>query len=218
MDLGRAFGYPFKDPNWIVKLLIGGVLSIVTLGILPIGYTVRVIRSVMQGNEETMPEWDDFGGDLIRGIMVYVGSLVYFIPLILVSCCIGLIGAVSEDLAGVLNCLFAPIAFVYSIAASLALLPAVLQYAATDDFSGSYFNFGARFSEITASLGNLVMLVIYVWIVQFAVGIVATIGLIACGIGLLVPFVGYVIGGHLLAQYGQSSGLGLPAKRGGEIF
>lgn len=42
MDLGRAFNYPFKDPGWIVKLLIGAILSIVTLGIIPLGYQVRV--------------------------------------------------------------------------------------------------------------------------------------------------------------------------------
>ncbi len=218
MDLGRAFNYPFKDSNWIVKLLIGAVLMIVTLGIIPLGYQIRIIREVMRGDDSKMPEWDDFGGDLMRGIMVVLGYLIYYFPIILIYCCVAIVGAGSEDLGNLLNCLILPLVLLYSLAAALAAIPAVVHYAATDDFSGSFLNFSARFSDATSNLGNLIMLIIYIIIVQFAMGIVGGLTMILCGIGLLAYFAGNIVmTGHLMGQYGSSIGLGSPAKRG-EFF
>lgn len=215
MDLGRAFNYPFKDSGWIVKLLIGAILSIVTLGIIPLGYQVRVIREVMRGDDSKMPEWDDFGGDLVRGIMVIIGYLVYYFPIILLYCCVAIVGAGSEDLGNVLSCLIFPVVILYVLVAALVAIPAMIHYAATDDFSGSFLNFGARFSDATTNLGNLVMLIIYILIVQFAMGIVGGITIWLCGLGLLAYFAGNIVmTGHLMGQYGSSIGLDSPMKRG----
>ncbi|MBZ0304830.1 MAG: DUF4013 domain-containing protein [Anaerolineae bacterium] len=218
MDLGRAFGYPLRDPGWVVKLLIGAVLTIVTLGIIPLGYQMRVIRNVMRGDDNQMPEWNDFGGDLMRGIMVIIGYLVYYFPIIVVYCCIAMVGAASEDLGNVLNCLILPVVLLYSLIAALVAIPAVIHYAASDDFSGSFLNFGARFSDATSNLGNLVMLIIYLIIVQFVMGAIGGLTMILCGVGLLAYFAGNIVmTGHLMGQYGSSIGLGSPAKRG-EFF
>lgn len=218
MDLGRAFNYPFKDSNWIVKLLIGAVLMIVTLGIIPLGFQIRIIRNVMRGDDSKMPEWDDFGGDLMRGIMVVLGYLIYYFPIILVYCCVAIVSAGSEDLGNLLNCLLLPLILLYSLAAALAAIPAVIHYAATDDFSGSFLNFSARFSDATSNLGNLIMLIIYIIIVQVAMGIVGGLTIWLCGLGLLAYFAGNIVmTGHLMGQYGSSIGLGSPAKRG-EFF
>lgn len=162
-----------------------------------------------------MPEWDDFGGDLVRGIMVIIGYLVYYFPIILLYCCVAIVGAGSEDLGNVLSCLILPVVILYALVAALVAIPAMIHYAATDDFSGSFLNFGARFSDATTNLSNLVMLIIYILIVQFAMGIVGGITIWLCGLGLLAYFAGNIVmTGHLMGQYGSSIGLDSPMKRG----
>ncbi len=219
MDLGRAFNYVTKDENWLVKLLIGAVLSIVTLGIIPLGYQVRIIRDVLRGDDEKMPEWDDWGGDLVRGIMVLVAYFVYSIPLLIVVCCLSLVGGVSEDLAGVLWCFSLPVFFIYGLGLALIGIPAMVNYAATDNFTDAFFNFGARFREATVHISDLIMLVVLIIIVQFVGNLVGGTLIWLCGLGLLAYYAGNIVmTGHLIGQFGQKIGMGTPAKRGGDLF
>lgn len=46
VDIGRAITYVFQDPQWLKKVLIGGLLSLIPIiGWLIIGgYWLRVIR------------------------------------------------------------------------------------------------------------------------------------------------------------------------------
>lgn len=71
LDFGRAFRFVFEDPDWIKKMLIGGLmafLGIFLIGTLwAIGYWTRLIRRVAAGEERPLPEWDDLGGLLRDG-------------------------------------------------------------------------------------------------------------------------------------------------------
>jgi hypothetical protein len=86
-DLGKAFSFPFKDPNWVAKFLLGAlfmVLSIFLVGIFIIaGYFVQVIQRVMRREANPLPEWEDVGVKLVLGFKFCVVYLVYILPIIL---------------------------------------------------------------------------------------------------------------------------------------
>lgn len=88
--------FPFDDPRWQNKALIGGLLGIGSILLFPIslvlalplsGYSLRLMRQVIQGNEPAMPEWDDWGELFTNGIKAWVVGFVYFLPMMIVLCC-----------------------------------------------------------------------------------------------------------------------------------
>ena len=124
MDIGLALTYVTRDPQWLKKVLIGGLimlvsipLSIVLVGFLGFfivgGYGIAVTRNVIQGTEYPLPEWTDFGAFLTSGFKAFVGYMVWALPLIVLSVCNQLFGSTSDE-AGALSllvslCLLTPL-------------------------------------------------------------------------------------------------------------
>src|SRR5919109_3200272 len=99
LDLGRAFRFVIDDPEWVKKIIIGGLfalLSVILVGApFVAGYFVRLLRNVARGEARPMPEWDDLGGlftDGIRALAVYLGHLlaVMIVPAS-IGCLVGLV-------------------------------------------------------------------------------------------------------------------------------
>jgi len=65
MDVGKAFSYVFQDKQWIGKIVIGAVLSFFSFLLIPIplimGWSVGITRNVMDGLEDPMSAWEDWG-------------------------------------------------------------------------------------------------------------------------------------------------------------
>lgn len=88
--------WPFKDPEWKNKFIIGSALALAgtliplvgLLGLLVVyGYALIIMRQVMQGEAPKLPKWDKLGEMFIDGLKAMVSSLGYFIPVVLISCC-----------------------------------------------------------------------------------------------------------------------------------
>ena len=67
IDLGRAFRFVPEDPDWIKKILIGGVFMLLSAragGRRLRGRLRRAPRSRRSaaGEPRPLPEWDDLGG------------------------------------------------------------------------------------------------------------------------------------------------------------
>ncbi len=67
-DLQALFAFPFKDPEWQQKALIGSLL--VLLGfVIPIvptiflmGYLAQIMKGIIRTNRKPfLPKWDDWG-------------------------------------------------------------------------------------------------------------------------------------------------------------
>lgn len=125
-----ATNYPKSGPDAPKTILIGGVLTILSVLILPlfllIGYTVRVVRSVAEG-EETPPTFDDWGDMLVDGVKGFAITVAYFfIP-----------AAIFAGFA-VMAAVVAPtrVAAVMLVVGALAILPMTLAvwYVATAGF------------------------------------------------------------------------------------
>jgi len=58
MDFGRAFTYPFDDPDWLRKLAIIALISLIPIfgWFVLMGYIVEITRRVIYHEEVLLPE------------------------------------------------------------------------------------------------------------------------------------------------------------------
>ncbi|HEY0607916.1 MAG TPA: DUF4013 domain-containing protein [Herpetosiphonaceae bacterium] len=98
MDLKRGLTFPTLDPQWIVKVLIGTLISLVPiLNFVGVGYALDVTRNVNNGQETPLPEWNDFGGQFIRGLLAVIIQLIWSLPLLVLVCPFAFVLAGSVD-------------------------------------------------------------------------------------------------------------------------
>jgi len=206
MDIGKSFSYVFDDKDWLKKVAIGGLLNIVPIvNLIPGGYAVRTLKNVSEGKDKPLPEWDDWGGDFMKGLMVTLASLIYAIPMFILgglSAAVSAIGSASstsdaEAIAGVcavgLSCLYA----LWGLVMGVILPAATVKYAKSGEFA-SFFRFSEIYRFISTNLGDYIIALL-LSIVAFLVASIA--GSILCGIGLLFTmFWVTLVGAHLLGQ------------------
>lgn len=208
MDVGRSFTFTFEDQNWIVKILIGGLAVLFSFLLIPIplitGYQLAVIRNTANGADLPLPEWDNIGKYFSDGIQVIIGGIVYYLPVIVLSCLVFGLTALAADSRGnvegalgvvvtCLNCILS----ILSLALGLILPAAILRFAATGRLA-AMFEFGEVWNFIRNNLGNYIVAVLLGWVASVVAFIV---GLIPCGIG--IPWTTWwstLVQGHLLGQ------------------
>lgn len=234
MDFGRSFTFMTEDPQWINKLLIAGVvllvgflLSFVVIGVIPLlilaGYLVELLQNTASGNPQPLPEWNDIGTKLTKGLHTVAIGIVYALPLILFACCNGLLTAVTSNatstasnsggntlatLAGLVSICFACFAAIYGILLAVVIPSALTQYAVTGQL-GAAFRFSEVYNYIRANASNYIIAILLGLVANF----VAQFGIIACVIGLFatIPwsqFVQYHLYGEV---YRHSLGAAPPA-------
>src|SRR5947209_4180909 len=75
LDLGQGFRFFFEDPDWVKKILIGGVFMLLSTfivgAVFVAGYGVHLLRRVVRGEPRPLPEWEELGrffGDGLRAL------------------------------------------------------------------------------------------------------------------------------------------------------
>lgn len=219
MDIGKAFGFVMEDDRWLTKILIGGLLSLVPiLNVLTLyGYGLTTARNVMQKNPKPLPEWDNFGDILMKGLYAFVISLVYAIPVIIVVFAFQIVVVIASSAAGgsdggegliailSLLCLM-PLTLVLGLAAWVFTMAGFVRYIQTESL-GAAFRFGEVIAMVRGSVGSWLMLLV----VYILAGLVGMLGLIGCGIGVVfTTFYGFVAFSHTLGQVAaqQAGGTG----------
>ena len=212
MDIGKAFGFVFEDENWIVKILVGaGILAVGLLLswlIIPLilafailsGYEVEIVRRVIRGDLDTLPEWDNWGQLIADGLKVIVIGSVYWLPAILVGLCLGVpAGILSEDAPGLssaLSVLSSCLWILWAIVVTLVMPAAIAFFVDQDDLAAA-FRFGEVIAFVRDNLPTYLVTLVMSWVAQ----IIGGLGSLLCGIGLLatVPY-SYMAIGHLYGQ------------------
>lgn len=210
MSFMDAISYPFKDSNWITKFLITLVLACIPiLGWLVIsGYVLRVTRMVQNGQDNALPEWDDFGGDFVRGLMGALGGLIYYLPAILLNCCTSVLSSSDSGAVVLLTCCLSLIQLGYVVLMIPIFYTALSRYAQTENFS-DMLDFGANFKGLTDHTSDAVMLWVNSIVLGIIMGIVISIGLfLLCIPGLIAIVVYWMASGHLVGQWGRVLGIG----------
>lgn len=208
MDIGSSFSYMFQDKDWIKKILIGGLVAFVPIvNFAAIGYTIQIIRNVRAGQPLPLPEWDQFGQYFVDGLWIFLIFLVWAIPIIVVSCLYG-IGAAAlgqnEDMAsavGLISACFWCVMVLWGLVIA-AVSPAIMvRYAEIGEFMAG-FRFSEIFDVITSNVGNYIIVIILIWVA----GLIASLGVILCVVGVIfTQFWSYLVAGNLMGQLAAQS-------------
>jgi len=212
MDFGKAFSFVFEDEDWLKKIAVGGLFSLIpVIGIFVVlGWGVEITKRVINGDPEVLPDWSDFGGCLTRGFMVFFVAFIYLLPVILLQVCSSLpylYEAADETLLTIFTIVtvcFGCLTTIYSIGAYLLLPAAIARYAAKGEVSAA-FKLGEVFKMVKNNIGTYAMVLLG----GIVASLVASLGVIACGIGVLFTSVySFAINGHLWGQAYNVSGSG----------
>jgi hypothetical protein len=223
IDFGRAFGSPYKDPNWIVKTLLGGLFTIIPIVNFVVGGALVERIKAVAGGDETLPEWSDFGSMWVTGLMVAIAGFIYMLPAILIMLigivpgCIAAVASGGNDssggvaaLAGGSICIFYAIALIYAIAASIFFYAAMTNYAIKGNF-GSFFAFGEIMGKVRE--GNYFMAWIFAVVATFVYGLVSIIPILGWILVLFAYYLGFMTSGHVLGQWAAEV-YGMPGPGG----
>lgn len=230
MEFGKALTYPFDDDEWLSKLGIAVAVSLIqivipVIGLVPLyGWQVRLIKNVKDGAELPLPDWQDFGDYIMKGLMVLGANIVYQLPVLLFGCVAAIAGSVAggglaaaseygtdpEALGPVVSIVMACcgcLAMLYSIVANAAFAAGLLRFADTETFS-TFMEFGTNLGLVRDNLGAFIMALIYIILgaVLFVVGSLITLTL---GFLLYTAALTY-FSGHILGQ------LAMQIEQGGE--
>jgi hypothetical protein len=220
VQIAKAFTFPFEDSRWLPKSLIGWLVSLVPiLNFAWYGYAINVLKNVEAGQERPLPEWDDFGAKFVAGLWIFLASLIFALPVMLLACfyTVPVLFASNSDNQSVLNALGAAGIAVSCIIIVYALLLSFLYPAVFINFSrkgtfGSCFEFKEIFRIMTANIGKYLAAwgMTLVWgIAIFAIAsLISTVLLVIPCIGWVVAWVisgiasiwSTLVGAHLFGQ------------------
>lgn len=207
MDFGSSFSFVFKDPDWFKKLAIMGLVTLIpVVGQLTLmGWMAETIRRVAQGNlEPRLPDLE-FGKQLGDGFKLFVVALVYSVPLLIIYLPFVIVMAVVGDSSSteaaqtaivISSICVAIFAIIYGVIMAL-VIPAAYARTAVHGTISAGLKFGEVFKMVKENLGAYFI----VFLGTLAASFIASLGSIACGIGVLltIPF-SQAMMGHLIGQ------------------
>ena len=193
MEIGESIKYPTTDNDWIKKVVIGGILGMIPIvNFIVQGYYLKILKGSIE-NKSGMPEWEDWGNLFIKGLIVFIISIIYMlIPIIVISISVG--GAILAAVSGGTEAMIAAIgaaagglliAFILMLI-SLLLLPMALAIYAKEESFGSAFRFGEIINRIFSNFGNYILVYLVIIVLGIIVGIIT-------GILNIIPYLGMVI-------------------------
>lgn len=227
MDFGKAFTFMFEDPDWLRKLGIGtlvglaGILfSPLLIGFIPLimllGYTLDTLRNVMDGRAHPLPDWEDWGGFLRRGFRLCAALFIWALPIILIALPLTVGGTLTdqnssgtEAIGAILITCSSCLLLLWGLVLAL-FTPAIYARVARTERFAAAFELGKLWSFTRDNIGNVVIALLLTWVAGLIAAVIASLGIIALGIGILVslPFANlwqYLVQAHLFGQIGASS-------------
>ena len=203
MDFGIAFSFPFQDEEWVKKIVLTAVISLIPFigQFALIGWLVELSRRVINGESNPMPDWADFGELLVLGLKMAVIGFVYVLPLMFVSFPWAIMDALfNSESASALFVLFSVcfgcLTLIYGLALAFFFPAAVGELAATNDL-GAAINPKNMITHVRAA-PNAYLLAFLGTIVA---GFISGLGIIFCFVGVFFTVVyASAIQGHLFGQ------------------
>jgi hypothetical protein len=150
MDISKAYTFIPEDKEWVKKIVIGGAFALFSFLFIPIffliGYQVAVVKNVMNGEENPLPEWEEWGQMFMDGLVVWAAMFIYALPVVLLGICSlflwlpavldsggdfgGALSAGATFGMVVLGCLM----FLFAVALAFIMPALYIQYARTGEF------------------------------------------------------------------------------------
>lgn len=191
MDFGRPFTFAFEDPDWLKKIALAALVSLIPIvgQIFLFGWGLEITRRVIRNDISLLPDLD-FGQNLGTGFKAMVVALVYSLPMILFY--IPIIGGSSlaatsdmnEDTMAALiiaiSCCCGGLILLYGILIAF-MMPAAYGRLVETGQIGAALKFGEVFALVKANPIAFLIAIAGTIIASF----IAPLGGIAFGIGAI---------------------------------
>lgn len=203
MDFGKAFSFVFDDEEWIQKILIVALISIIPIigQLFLFGWALEIGKRVVEKDPNPLAGYDEFGEKLVLGLKGWVVSLVYAIPLIILIPIASVPPAILVDtdaawLGALLSTCFSCLAFLFIVVLLLIEPPALIAMAASGEI-GDAFKLGRLWEILKAGIGPFVIAILGAIVASF----IGSLGVIVCFVGYFITYT-YAAGvtAHLFAQ------------------
>jgi hypothetical protein len=217
MNFGDLAKFPMQDEdNWIITVVIGGVLILLGVFVIPTlavyGYMMEVMRGAASGETEP-PEFDDWGTLIVDGLKAAIVMFVYQIPagviggiVLLISTALLATGSDAGAGLGILGWLIGLGVWMFlSIVFSYFGSVGVVNMALEGSF-GAAFSVGTIISVSTS--GSWIKAWVFLIGLSFVSGMVASL----TG-GLAYPFTSF----YTLSAGGRALGEAFVAETGAQV-
>ncbi len=175
-----AFGVPFRDPGWVGKILVQGLILIIPIVglIATAGWMLMTFDNLRAGRYELAPA----GFYLSRGIGLFGAWLIYAVVLSIPGDILNGISRGINASHGIYGGPFTGLGSLLNLAAQLLLdflLPSIIVMTYHHGFSGGLDVQGV-WRLATSNVNNSVVAGLLI----FLAGIVAALGIVACCVGV----------------------------------
>jgi hypothetical protein len=175
-----AFGFPFRDPAWVGKIVVQGLILIIPIvGLIALaGWMLMTFDNLRAGRQELAPA----GFHLSRGIGLFGAWLIYAVVLAIPGAILNGIGSGMDAHGGYYGGPFMGLGSLLNFAAQLFLyflLPSIIVMTYHHGFSGG-IDVQSVWRLATSNVNNSII----AGLMMFLAGIVAALGIIACCIGV----------------------------------
>lgn len=210
MDFGLAFTYVFKDEDWIKKLALVALVSIIPIigWFVVFGFALEIMKRVINNDPVTLPDLD-FGGFLGKGFQAFIIGFVYGIPLFIISSPSWILtllgGSLDADLLQTLtlaiSCICGGIGFIYGIILGF-MLPAAFGNFIKEGSLGAAFRIGEVFGLVKAAPVAYLIAIVGAGVAN----IITPFGVILCVVGVYLTMAfSMAVMGHFYGQaYNQA--------------
>jgi hypothetical protein len=220
VNFTRAFSYIFDDRQWPNKLGITLLVTAAALLLTPViiglglwmillGYQSDLVRNWRAGVPNPLPRWGQWETHLRVGANILGATLVYNLPNILLTCCVGFIapsmGATftGAGISLISICCVIPLLLAYNCVAwpMLALGMALYQ---DERNIGVYFQFNRLFGLARQYSDLTLRYVLWSAVAGLALGLLSAtvVGLVA-SLALSIPVIGALMGQYTVRIVGK---------------
>ncbi|MCD4673962.1 MAG: DUF4013 domain-containing protein [Anaerolineaceae bacterium] len=207
MNFGLPFTFPFEDPDWLKKIALAALVSLIPVvgQFFIMGWMLEITRRVIKGESPLLPDLD-FGQNLGTGFKAWVIGLVYALPMIVFALPMMIVGAAGgaagmdeETLAIVISaisCCCGGLMFLYGILMAF-MMPAAYGKFLESGVMGDAFKVKDVFAMVKAAPVAFLIAIGGAVIASF----IAPLGGIAIGIGaIFTTAYAMAIMGHFYGQ------------------
>lgn len=179
-SVGDAFGFPFRDPKWVEKILLQGLILIIPIvGLIALaGWMLMTFDNIRAGRQELAPA----GFHLGRGIGLFGVWLIYALVLSLPGDVVSGVGSGMNTHHAFSGSSLSGLGSLLGLAGEALLyflLPSIIVMTYHRGFSGG-MDVDGVWRLATGNVSNSVM----AGLIMFVAGIIAAAGIIACCIGV----------------------------------
>lgn len=177
---GDAFAFPFRDPGWVGKIVVQGLILIIPIVglIATAGWMLMTFDNIRAGRQELAPA----GFHLSRGVGLFGAWFIYALVLSIPGDILSGMGSRMNADHPFVGSPFTGLGSLLGLAAQLLLyflLPSIIVMTYHHGFSGGLDVQGV-WRLATSNMNNSVM----AGLMMFVAGIIAALGIVACCVGV----------------------------------